>query len=306
MVLLDSIFSPLLTDPFPSDRPLISVDEIEAALDQIEAESATAQQQIITNEIQSLLDRSVPLLRAGNVEAIDALTWSAAAKLQQPILDAWQRGFLLGGEQMLAEMAAGVPSEYRFALIPRLVALVRQLLNLFPKPLKPGSPVEQAIRERTIQLAGKFSNDQISRLKQDLIEAVSDNPIPRAELERRIIDNLQVAKLRSEMIARTELTAAYNRGRIATARQSELVTHMRFLSIIDNRTTPICRSRNGLLYPIESAELALNTPPLHVRCRSVLSPVMGEINPLHAEWLADPNRNPENRAVVALAEGWRT
>ena len=120
-MLLDSVFSPLLTDPYPSDRPLIPVDEIEAALDQIEAESATAQQQILTQEIQGVLDRSVPLLRAGNVEAINAITWSAAARLQQPIIDAWQRGVLLGGEQVLAEMKAAVPDEYRFALIPRLI-----------------------------------------------------------------------------------------------------------------------------------------------------------------------------------------
>lgn len=304
--MIDSVFSPLLADPFPDDRPLIPVDEIETALDAIEADSAEAQQRILTQEIQSFLDRAVPLLREGDVDGIQRLNWSAPIRLQYPILDVWRRGYLLGGEQMLAEMQAGVPQEYRFALIPRLIEAVKRLLGLKPQELPQDGPVVEAIRQRSLQLAGRFSNDQLARLKQDLIDAVSDNPISRTELEKRIIDNLQVAKLRAEMIARTELTAAYNRGRIATAQQSELVTHMRYLAIMDNRTTPICRSRNGLLYPIGSAELAMNTPALHVRCRSVLSPVMGEINSLHAEWLADPSRNPENRTVAALPDGWNT
>lgn len=48
---------------------------------------------------------------------------------------------------------------------------------------------------------------------------------------------------------------------------------MQFLAILDDRTTDICRARNGKIMRLDSEELAANTPPLHYWCRSVLSPI---------------------------------
>ena len=79
---------------------------------------------------------------------------------------------------------------------------------------------------------------------------------------------------RLETIARTNATTAFNQGRLEMFRQAgDFVEYVKFLSIMDSRTTDICRARNGRIMRLDSEELAANTPPLHYMCRSVLSPI---------------------------------
>jgi SPP1 gp7 family putative phage head morphogenesis protein len=179
-------------------------------------------------------------------------------------------------------------------------------LNLTRRTLI-NSPAREAVLNRAVQIAGGFGVDTINRLKQDLIASIvpqdGGDPISRRELRERIVKTLEVSEARAEAIARTETTAAYNTGRVSTYKQSELVTHVRFLAITDSRVTDICASRNGLVIPIEeSGEYA---PPLHVNCRSVLTPLMASVSDRHRQMLEDERRNPANRNLVALPPGWR-
>ena len=75
---------------------------------------------------------------------------------------------------------------------------------------------------------------------------------------------------------RTNSTDAYNQGRVIEARrlaQVGLVTGMQHSSVLDSRTTPICRSLHGRCYRIDGQDLDTMTPPLHHRCRSILLPI---------------------------------
>jgi SPP1 gp7 family putative phage head morphogenesis protein len=93
---------------------------------------------------------------------------------------------------------------------------------------------------------------------------------------------------------RTNLTDAYNQGRVIEARKLGklgLVTGMQHSSVIDSRTTPLCRSLQGRVYRIDDGDLDRMTPPLHHRCRSILLPVVvGE------EISSNPN-DPEHWAT---------
>ncbi|MDR6883031.1 minor capsid protein [Bacillus sp. 3255] len=82
------------------------------------------------------------------------------------------------------------------------------------------------------------------------------------QLRPQIMDNA-----RAEMIARTELSWAYNRSakRIYLDAGFERV---KWLAVIDQRTCPNCRSRNGTVYPIDSHP----DIPGHPRCRCTLVP----------------------------------
>ncbi len=118
-------------------------------------------------------------------------------------------------------------------------------------------------------------------LNQDVLEATR-NVIQKSLLEgttlqermkalREAAPELAVmAKHRIEAIARTEITRADSLGRIASAKQNEDAIGFEFSAIMDDRTTEICASRHGLVMRIDDPRLAENTPPLHVRCRSVL------------------------------------
>ena len=54
------------------------------------------------------------------------------------------------------------------------------------------------------------------------------------------------------------------------------VSKYQFLATLDNRTSEICRSMDGLIFNIEDAEIGLNVPPLHPYCRSRIVPYMEE------------------------------
>jgi SPP1 gp7 family putative phage head morphogenesis protein len=318
--MFDSVFTAALTVPFESDRPLIPIADIERGLDAIENASIEQQQRILMEQTANLLEKAGVFLAARDVAGIQSLEWSASVALQAPIFSVWSMGWQLGSAHMIREMISSVPENLRkkisFSSSLRTFATAQEkdaiasLLQLQPGTIV-NTAAEQAVLRRTIQLAGNFGDDQLAKLKVSLIGAISPDAdgkvLSRKELLDQVQANLKVGKARAEMIARTELTNAYNSSRIQTALQSSIVTHFRFLAIGDARTTPICRSRNGMLIAASDlSAIAANKPPLHVRCRSTVSPVMGTINPTHAEWIADPARQPGNRTLEPLPKGWTT
>lgn len=307
--MVDSVFTPLLETPFPSDRPLIPVEEIEGALDAIEGRGVERQVALIESATEQILRDAEPFLAARNVEGILTLNWNLQVALQRPIALLWAEGYYQGSQHAIKEMRAAVPPS-QFGMRYATPAQVEALFSLEPQNLR-NSPAEQAVLQRAIVLSGNFSGDTITALKGDLIAAIvpqsdTGQPITREQLLTRIEKTLSVSRNRAEIIARTELTSAYNLGRLTTYNQSEMVTHVKFLAIRDARTTEICRTRNGLIIPKGSVEMVFNTPPLHARCRSVLSPVMPSVNPSHQKWVDDPDRQLENRKLVPLPKGWRT
>lgn len=107
------------------------------------------------------------------------------------------------------------------------------------------------------------------------------NGLPFTEVRNRILAaaipwigpaDADPAALRPDRLltaVRTAATDAYNQGRVIDARRlsgSGLVTGMQHSSILDNRTTPICRGLQGKCYRIDDPQLDRFTPPLHFRC----------------------------------------
>jgi hypothetical protein len=66
----------------------------------------------------------------------------------------------------------------------------------------------------------------------------------------------------------SNIVVASNIGMLAAA-QGMIIQH---LSIIDGRTTDICKARDHLTLPATDVYWLTNCPPLHPGCRSVLSP----------------------------------
>ena len=51
------------------------------------------------------------------------------------------------------------------------------------------------------------------------------------------------------------------------------ITKVRFVATIDDRTTDVCKSKDGNVYNIEDLVVGENLPPLHYSCRSTIEPV---------------------------------
>lgn len=130
---------------------------------------------------------------------------------------------------------------------------------------------------RALSLAGSFSDDVLSDVK-DVLKASLRGELTPAEQTNAIAQRMSVAESRGRAIAVTETTASFNQGRIAQFDRSG-VDWWRFSAILDARTSPICRSRNGRLMRSDDPRWRENVPPLHPRCRSLLSPVIGRLEP---------------------------
>ena len=42
--------------------------------------------------------------------------------------------------------------------------------------------------------------------------------------------------------------------------------YYKFVAVLDSRTTPLCRSMNGKVFPVKEMKIGVNVPPLHVNC----------------------------------------
>jgi SPP1 gp7 family putative phage head morphogenesis protein len=227
----------------------------------------------------------------------------------------WGKGYPSGGKHAIEEMKFSVPKSLRHGLkFSKHYGISDYLQNLINNLFTATAPILAAshqlhqIMQRTFLIAGNYSRSILDQIKRDLLSSMvpppgQTEPITRKELYQRIQNTLNVSNARAENIARTETTNAYNSGRIETMQRSSLCTHWRFLAILDTRTTAICESRNGLVYPIEDTA---DKPALHYQCRSVASPLLPAVNPSHAAMVDDPNRNPANRTLAPLLPGWRT
>jgi SPP1 gp7 family putative phage head morphogenesis protein len=305
--------APWLPTTFAAESPLIPTATITTALDEVESIWAAAIVAQTEAEVEKLVSKA-GRKSAPPIAEIESLTWALSPLVQTKIYSLWLNGYQVGCQHGIDEMVAAVPesakSRATFELSNQTLSLIAALLTQQPNLIF-SAAAQAAVIARVLQIAGNYSKDLLSAVKGHLVAAIipgaDGQPITRKELESRIQKTLGLTKQRAELIARNELTAAYNRGRVTEFQKSGLVTHCRFLAILDGRTSDICRSRNGMLIPMaDTALLAANTPGLHHRCRSVLSPVMPAVSADHQAWVEDGDRDPRNRSLVPLPQGWRS
>lgn len=107
-----------------------------------------------------------------------------------------------------------------------------------------------------------------------------------AQMRARLEGVWNVNRRGAEAVIRTSFThiAAEVAGE-SYARNPDLVQQVEWVSILDSRTTPICRARDGKRYPVDSGP----RPPAHIRCRSTIIPIMDGIDApareTYSEWL---------------------
>lgn len=125
-----------------------------------------------------------------------------------------------------------------------------------------------------------LSQYELRALATEITDAVRQTLL-RGMSEEEAIKYIQAQfkafeKKRAKAIARTETTRAFNVGNLANTVQ--YIEGYRFTAVLDDRTTEICQERHGMFIPAHNVDiLALNTPPLHVNCRSYLIPELHHV-----------------------------
>lgn len=81
---------------------------------------------------------------------------------------------------------------------------------------------------------------------------------------------LQVSRRDAESVVRTAVThIASGASEALYARNADLISGVRWVSVLDSRTTPVCQARDGKVYEPGKGP----RPPAHWNCRSTTTPV---------------------------------
>jgi SPP1 gp7 family putative phage head morphogenesis protein len=285
-------------------------------LDRLEAQAAASMLAELDGTIRRILQQSDRLLTSQDIKGILDLNQGLGIALQRPIVQLWEFAWLQGSEHAILEMQDAIPASAKrqvesYNLTDEIARLVRELLRFTPQTFR-NLPAERSIQQRVLKLAGGFAKDTLDAVKAHLLSAIAPqpetgNPISRDELLKRLQSTVNVSRARAQTIARTEVGAAYNRGRLSTFSESKLVTHLIFYAIDDKRTTSICQSRAGMILPVEDKKaIAHNLPPCHYSCRSTIGSLMPQINEMHRKIVEDKSRFYSSRKLVPLLSGWRS
>jgi SPP1 gp7 family putative phage head morphogenesis protein len=82
---------------------------------------------------------------------------------------------------------------------------------------------------------------------------------------------LEITRRNAEAITRTAVNHISTRARdLLYEQNTDIIKGVLWVSVLDNRTTPVCRSRDGKVYPVGKGP----RPPAHVGCRSTTVPVL--------------------------------
>lgn len=142
--------------------------------------------------------------------------------------------------------------------------------------------VNQAVVDWARQHAGKVAND-ITGTTQRFVASELANWINSGEPLDALKDALapMFGRVRSEMIAITEVTDAFAQGNLATWKESGMVQKKRWLTAVDDRVCPICAPLHNMVveldangFTTEEGGIGLEAPPAHHRCRCYMQPVV--------------------------------
>lgn len=100
------------------------------------------------------------------------------------------------------------------------------------------------------------------------------------EMAKVIAEKFGVEGYKARRLVRTE--SAFFMGEIeAQAYEEAEIKEYEYVSVLDNRTTPICQQHDGKIYKVSERKPGVNYPPLHVFCRATTVAYFSE------EWLSD-------------------
>lgn len=114
------------------------------------------------------------------------------------------------------------------------------------------------------------NNAKLGETIQKSIVAAAHRGVPVADMVRDVKERMGVGTRDATRLVRTELNYVQNQAALDSIKDAGM-TYYRFIATLDNRTSPMCRSKDGGVFPVEDAEPGTNMPPLHPRCRSIIS-----------------------------------
>lgn len=112
-------------------------------------------------------------------------------------------------------------------------------------------------------------NARLGKVIQDTVVQSTHRGTSIDKLSRNISAQMDVGLSNARRLVRTELNYSENQAALGGIKESGM-KYYRFSATLDRRTSSMCRSHDGNVYPIEDASPGDNMPPLHPHCRSTI------------------------------------
>lgn len=208
-------------------------------------------------------------------------------RLQRLILDLGKitgRRYSEIRKSLSAKMAEFAKAEARFQVSAFHSSLPEGITLGFTAPAAPG--LNRIMTARPMLLNGRsgFAADYFGSMPKTLVsdvEGAINSGLAAGETPSQLRKRLAgvngsggvFGRTRRDLmtVTRTTVNHVSNQARELTYdANSDLVKGVRFVATLDHRTTPICRSLDGEVWPIDEGE----RPPMHHQCRSTTVPVL--------------------------------
>jgi SPP1 gp7 family putative phage head morphogenesis protein len=234
-----------------------------------------------TTERIRVMMAEIEKVRGGSYSRVRDLLWEDLPKLATYETE-WQRSTLL--EVLPVEIDMAMPT----AELIKSAVFAQPFQGAVMEDWVAGMEVADLDRiKRQIQI-GVVEGKTVGQMVTEVVGGAEDAGV------------LEVSRKGAESVVRTAVNYTVNAAREEVWKQNkDIIKGLRWLSVLDGRTSTLCASRDGNIYPVSSGP----RPPAHWNCRSSMVPVIDGMNVvMDRPSVADTRRPAErNRAFRAEA-----
>ncbi len=158
---------------------------------------------------------------------------------------------------------------------------VRFMRSVVPMKREEFESLSQELKFKAFTIARVFSLDVVNRIKKRYVRALErgDSVGDMMRFLEETLDRVGVSPRNPywlETHARNNFLTSYNAGRWAQIAQARSVRHLVYNAILDERTTKLCKSLDGVVRPKDDPFWDRFMPPQHHNCRSLATVVKNE------------------------------
>lgn len=92
------------------------------------------------------------------------------------------------------------------------------------------------------------------------------------KMAKKLDETMNVGMYNSTRLIRTETNYFHNQAELQSYKDDGIIAY-KYLAVLDNRTSEICRELNGKIFRVKDAVVGENYPPMHPFCRSTSVPI---------------------------------
>ena len=158
---------------------------------------------------------------------------------------------------------------------------IRFMRSLVPMTREEFDRLSQELKFRAFTIARVFSLDVINKIKERYIKALQRGETISDVMQflDETLEKIGISERNPywlEVHARTNFLTAYNAGRWAQIVKAKTIKYLVYNAILDERTTKLCKSLDGVVRPKDDPFWDRFMPPNHFSCRSLATVVKNE------------------------------